>query len=1210
MRRNHRYYKPLALIMIAIMLCSAMVLQIGISQVQADTENLADKAVTFLKTDYETNGAPRGMAGLGPFDAYVLNAAGVDVSAWQHNSVALPDAVKDLVQQDISNTSGPVKYLAQDLIAMRKMGENSLADQLQTLITNRQNNDGSFQNDSSVYSIIPAYELLGREGSIGIVDSVWAQNYILNAQNGATGAWADFMVTAQAVRALNYLSPGADPNSPVGQAITSGCDWMKQQQSADGSFSAAMDDPLIDAAEAIATQDALGLNPAAAWTNNGKSAVDYLNNDALNADGSFGSSRNVMDATWALYSYKLLGILPTGSGGGGGGGGSSEVSVRVRVEGITSNPVDTTVNVSGTALDALNQAVGSGNVVAPGGFITSINSEAGNAAVNPPTSWFYYAIRNGTIDPVSLSSTPGGYNVADGDQVVFYIGAYEAPPSYAAKTFLPVVSASPQAPTAGQTVTLNISAKKYDWLTGLQDLSGAEATAIGDYTVQAGGTTYTSSFGQIAIPNVTAGTLSYVVINQSSDGYPDVVPYRGSITVGQAANSSVRVRVEGITSTPVDATVSLSGTALDALNQAVGSGNVVAPGGFITSINGESGLAGVAANTDTSWFYYVIRNGIIDPVALSSTPGGYNIADGDQVVFYIGAYEAPPSYAAKTFFPVVSASPQAPTAGQTVTLNISAKKNDWLTGLQDLSGAEATAIGDYTVQAGGTTYTSSFGQIAIPNLTAGTLSYVVTNQSSDGYPDVVPYRGSINIAAGAGGGSGGSSLSCSPGIQVVGKNGEGLFGPTNVTVYSSNTWGLTALGALDATGLSYTMSPTWAGFVDSIAGQASTGTTGWMYTVNGSSPLVLAKDYPISSEDRIVWYFSNSMDQEAPIYGQPGSGGGVGASNQQAATSTTGNATVYPAAGGKIGLGDDASIDIPPDALNGTEGLDVSIQKVGSPPLAPEGFRLLGYAFEFTIGGLSSYKFNKPVTLTFSFDPAALPEGQKPSVYYYDAASSKWVDLGGTINGGTITVSVDHLTRFALIIKETDFPQANPQYFQFVDVPASFWASDAIMKIYRLGYVNGYPDGTFKPENQITRAEFVSILDKVLNLSNYSPAVPDFSDVASEDWFYQAVENAVHAGIIRGYGSIFGPDRQVTREEVAVILVNALGKQDEAKACTGEKTSFTDDASISDWARGFVVVAVKHGLIGGYPDGEFKAQGSATRAEACAVITNFLNLKI
>src|SRR5208337_151700 len=104
--------------------------------------------------------------------------------------------------------------------------------------------------------------------------------------------------------------------------------------------------------------------------------------------------------------------------------------------------------------------------------------------------------------------------------------------------------------------------------------------------------------------------------------------------------------------------------------------------------------------------------------------------------------------------------------------------------------------------------------------------------------------------------------------------------------------------------------------------------------------------------------------------------------------------------------------------------------------------------------------------------------------------------------------------------------------------------------------------------------------------------------------------NTVYAGIVKGDGNgAFKPDDPITREAVAVILVNALGKQGEAGASMSIKTGFTDDAQISSWARGDVVVAVKYGLLKGYPDGSFSPLGKATRAEACAMLWNYLGLK-
>ena len=179
----------------------------------------------------------------------------------------------------------------------------------------------------------------------------------------------------------------------------------------------------------------------------------------------------------------------------------------------------------------------------------------------------------------------------------------------------------------------------------------------------------------------------------------------------------------------------------------------------------------------------------------------------------------------------------------------------------------------------------------------------------------------------------------------------------------------------------------------------------------------------------------------------------------------------------------------------------------------------------------------------------------------------------------------------------------------FSDVPASNWAYDAVSSLSGQGYVNGYPDGTFKPEGAITRAEFVSIMDRILKLPAYNPPASDFKDVSSDSWFYGSVENAVYAGIVKGYDNgLFKPNAPITREELADILVNALGKQDEAGASASARTGFTDDARISSWARGDVVVAVKYGLLKGYPDGSFRPLGNATRAEACAMAWNYLGL--
>lgn len=107
---------------------------------------------------------------------------------------------------------------------------------------------------------------------------------------------------------------------------------------------------------------------------------------------------------------------------------------------------------------------------------------------------------------------------------------------------------------------------------------------------------------------------------------------------------------------------------------------------------------------------------------------------------------------------------------------------------------------------------------------------------------------------------------CGVGIAVVGIGGELLYPPATVSVRADNKWEITALGALDATGLPYAMKPMWPSFVDSISGQACKGVSGWMYMVNGEIPMHLADKHPVKEGDKVIWWYSESMDQEPPVW--------------------------------------------------------------------------------------------------------------------------------------------------------------------------------------------------------------------------------------------------------------------------------------------------------------------------------------------------------
>ncbi|MDN5331085.1 MAG: hypothetical protein PWP45_310 [Tepidanaerobacteraceae bacterium] len=105
---------------------------------------------------------------------------------------------------------------------------------------------------------------------------------------------------------------------------------------------------------------------------------------------------------------------------------------------------------------------------------------------------------------------------------------------------------------------------------------------------------------------------------------------------------------------------------------------------------------------------------------------------------------------------------------------------------------------------------------------------------------------------------------CQVEIAIVGKEGRIVYGPAKVAVKENNRWGLTVLGALDSTGVEYNTSPTYAGFVISIAGQANKGMSGWMYKVNDEVPMAAASEKKIKPGDRIIWWYSESISTPSP----------------------------------------------------------------------------------------------------------------------------------------------------------------------------------------------------------------------------------------------------------------------------------------------------------------------------------------------------------
>jgi hypothetical protein len=165
------------------------------------------------------------------------------------------------------------------------------------------------------------------------------------------------------------------------------------------------------------------------------------------------------------------------------------------------------------------------------------------------------------------------------------------------------------------------------------------------------------------------------------------------------------------------------------------------------------------------------------------------------------------------------------------------------------------------------------------------------------------------------------------------------------------------------------------------------------------------------------------------------------------------------------------------------------------------------------------------------------------------------------------------------------------------------WAQSSIEEALSLGIIKGYSDGTFKPNHTVTRAEFALMLMNALKPQVAGKELT-FTDAAKIGaWAQQAVAQAVQAGIINGYqDGTFRPNAEITRAEMVVMLAKALGKSNEQFTAIG----FADDKDVPEWAKASVAYMKQAGLVKGKSDNEFAPLDHATRAEALTILLNIL----
>ncbi len=171
----------------------------------------------------------------------------------------------------------------------------------------------------------------------------------------------------------------------------------------------------------------------------------------------------------------------------------------------------------------------------------------------------------------------------------------------------------------------------------------------------------------------------------------------------------------------------------------------------------------------------------------------------------------------------------------------------------------------------------------------------------------------------------------------------------------------------------------------------------------------------------------------------------------------------------------------------------------------------------------------------------------------------------------------------------------------FSDI-ANHWAKKAIESMAKKGIISGYPDGTVGPDRNSTRAEFVAMIVRTLELDTKDTA-SEFSDVKTTDWYAGVIAAAVKANLVNGVGEgEFAPNKTITREEAMVMVSNVLAYLELPAQTEGTVLEdYEDAAAISDWAKPGVVNLVGYGLISG-SNGKLNAKNNITRGEVCTIL--------
>lgn len=203
-----------------------------------------------------------------------------------------------------------------------------------------------------------------------------------------------------------------------------------------------------------------------------------------------------------------------------------------------------------------------------------------------------------------------------------------------------------------------------------------------------------------------------------------------------------------------------------------------------------------------------------------------------------------------------------------------------------------------------------------------------------------------------------------------------------------------------------------------------------------------------------------------------------------------------------------------------------------------------------------------------------------------------------TVNGGAVSTVVPVIPE----TKPENEPENREEKELFTDIKDYDWAKKEITTLYEKGIISGDGNGSFSPERNVSREEFVKMLVVAVNLKEQKHY--DFVDVTVDNWAYPYVMKAVTAGIVKGVTDTnFGTGNSISREDMATLAARVLGCSETVQS----SEDFIDTDEISEYAKASVLLMKEKGIIKGYDDGSFRPKALSTRAEAAVIICRILD---